>query len=162
MDLKGHTASDLSGSNARVRVWYEEEGVRTSYLGTVTKYSPAQGLFVWFDGMRRLEQEWVDGDDEWAWEVEPHVPGADALKLSAVRMCMRGPTISETMHMRLRGLPLEPPPPVSSCSGRSNSLSQCCAGSGCGWTGFVCRPTSVFDGIQLVDLSSLTPSFQRD
>jgi hypothetical protein len=113
MDLKGLIPSDLISRNARVRVWYEEDGVKTSYVGTVTTYAPAQGMSVWFDGMTRLEQEWVDGDDEWAWEEEPPVPGAESLKLSAVRLHMRGPTISEMMNMRLRGLPVDPAPPTT-------------------------------------------------
>ena len=121
MDLKGLIPSDLISRNARVRVWYEEDGVKTSYVGTVTTYAPAQGMSVWFDGMTRLEQEWVDGDDEWAWEEEPPVPGAESLKLSAVRLHMRGPTISEMMNMRLRGLPVDPAPPTTTLSVLSGS-----------------------------------------
>ena len=91
MDLKGQTAQGLRGTNARVRVDYVEEEERTSYTGTVTRFVPAHGLSVWFDNMRKSEQEWVDGDDEWEWLDERPPAGSESLSTYAVRLRLRGP-----------------------------------------------------------------------
>lgn len=104
MDLKG--ASPASVVSARVTVFYEEEGVRTSYNGTVTAYDPMEGMRVWFDGLRTAEQEWVTAEDEWVWLDEGPLPeaGADALELHAVRITMKNSHENlDGFSARLRG-----------------------------------------------------------
>ena len=104
---KALTAARLRGINARIRVWYVEDEERTSYVGTATSFVPGHGLSVWFDGLRASEQEWIDADDEWEWVTEPPAPGGESLALSAVRLRLRGPTVAETMSVRVRGLGVE-------------------------------------------------------
>ena len=92
LHLKGR-AEDIAGTNARIQVWYVEDDVRTSYTGTLTACEPnGRGLRVWFDGMRKDEQEWVGEEDEWEWAVdEPPATDAEAaLPISAVRLHVGG------------------------------------------------------------------------
>ena len=92
MDLKGRTPSDITHVNSRLRVWYEEDGERTCYTGTVTQCEPqGSGLRVWFDGSRANEQQWVEDEDEWEWMEQAPMSSAEAaLRLTAVRLHIGG------------------------------------------------------------------------
>jgi hypothetical protein len=103
MDLKGKAQASVASS--RIRVWYVEESVRTSYSGTVVQHDAALGLKVWFDGLRASEQEWINAEDEWEWMEEPPLPeGSTGLPRSAVRLRMNSQQEGEdAIFMRLRG-----------------------------------------------------------